>query len=289
MSQVQGAEGTTGLGEATGRLSSTDTLLAEQPSFWMRRSTIWAARIGIIVAVLGLWHYSSGRWIREFYISTPGAVFGRLAEWIGTGEIWYHLEVTLQETMLGFLFGALAGFVVGLLLGRIAFLAEVLSPFIVAINSLPKIALAPLLILWFGIGLLMKVVLSVIIVFFLVFYNTFTGVRDVDRDLIDIVRTMGGSQRHILTKIVIPSALLWVFTGLRISIPYALIGAVVGEIFASNRGIGYLINASSTQFDTAGVFAGLIVLTAVSMTLSGILTRVEKRMFRWRQANQPGS
>ena len=226
--------------------------------------------------MIALWEYASGTWIRSFYLSKPSLIGARLWEWIVSGELWFHLQATLEETLLGFLFGALSGFTAGLLLGRSPFLARVFQPFLVAINSLPKVALAPLFILWLGIGLVMKVVLSVVIVFFLVFYNTFTGVRSVDPDLINIVRTMGATRRHVVLKVMIPSALLWVFTGLRISIPYALIGAVVGEIFASNRGIGYLINWSASQFDTAGVFAGLVVLTVFAAGFSAILNRVER-------------
>lgn len=275
-----------GLGDVGGSIMGGAGVLTDRPSFWLRKDVIWASRILLVVLIGLLWEYASGRWIRQFYLSKPTLIGERVWEWLVTGDLWHHLAVTLQETLLGFLFGALAGFVAGLALGRSVFLAEVVGPILVAINSMPKVALAPLLILWFGIGLLMKVILAVIIVFFLVFYNTFTGVRDVDVDLVNIVKTMGASRLQILTKIVIPSALLWVFTGLRISIPYALIGAVVGEIFASNRGIGYLIQTSGSQFDTAGVFGGLIVLTIVSTLLSGALTFVEKRLFRWRAAMQ---
>lgn len=231
----------------------------------------------MLAAFLGLWEYASGTWVRPFYISKPSLILDRLWGWIASGELWMHLAVTLQETLLGFFFGALAGFAAGLALGRSPFAARVLGPFIVAVNALPKVALAPLFILWFGIGLLMKVVLAVVIVFFLVFYNTFTGVQSVDGDLIAIVRTMGATRRQVVMKVMIPSALLWVFTGLRISIPYALIGAVVGEVFASNAGIGYLINSSAAQFDTAGVFAGLLVLTVLASLFTWLLGWVERR------------
>jgi NitT/TauT family transport system permease protein len=252
----------------------------ERPSIFESHTLVVTVQLVIVIGLIGLWEYASGVWIRPFYLSKPSLIGERLLEWVVSGELWFHLEVTLLETLLGFFFGALLGFSAGLLLGRSPFLARVCHPFIVAINALPKVALAPLFILWFGIGLLMKVVLSVVIVFFLVFYNTFTGVRSVDPDLINIVRTMGAKRRHLVMKVMIPSALLWVFTGLRISIPYALIGAVVGEIFASNRGIGYLINSSASQFDTAGVFAGLLVLTCLATGFNAILSRVERASVR---------
>lgn len=260
----------------------------EKPPLSQRRSVIVASRILLLLALLAAWEYGSGRWVRAAYVSKPTLVAERLFEWIATGEIWEHLLVTLQEAVIGFVAGAAAGFTVGLALGRNEFLAQVLNPFIAALNALPKVALAPLFILWFGIGLQMKVVLAVTIVFFLVFYNTFTGVRDVEEDLVHIVKTMGASRWDILRKILIPSALLWVFTGLRISIPYALIGAVVGEIFASNKGLGYLIQSSGAQFDTAGVFAGLILLVIVSSAFGSLLTQAERWLLRWR-APAPGT
>lgn len=271
-------------GEIAELPAAQDNVLTDRRvSFWESTLSVWLVRLVLLGAFVGLWQYASGTWIRPFYISKPTLIVSRLWDWIVSGEIWEHIGVTLEETLLGFFMGALLGFVVGIALGRMRFAARVLWPIIVAINSLPKVALAPLFILWFGIGLPMKVVLATVIVFFLVFYNTFTGVRDVDSDLINALRTMGGKQSHILLKVIIPSALLWVFTGLRISIPYALIGAVVGEIFASNKGVGYLIHASSTQFDTAGVFAGLLVLVIISSSLNAILTRLERSVFRWRQ------
>ena len=248
----------------------------ERPSLRDRPGTALACQIVLLVGFLSLWEVAADRWVRSFYISKPSLIADRLWGWVATGEIWHHLAVTLEETVIGFFLGALLGFAAGLALGRSPFAARVFGPFIVAVNALPKVALAPLFILWFGIGLSMKVVLAVVIVFFLVFYNTFTGVQSVDDDLINIVRTMGATRRQVVMKVMVPSALLWVFTGLRISIPYALIGAVVGEVFASNAGIGYLINSSAAQFDTAGVFAGLAILTALASLFTWLLGWIER-------------
>src|SRR5690606_8570383 len=131
--------------------------------------------------------------------------------------------------------------------------------------SLPKVALAPLFIVWFGIGLEMKVILTAAIVFFIVFLNTFTGVREVSAELVAILRLMGAKERHLLTKVIVPSAIVWVFAGLRLSVPYALIGAVVGEIIASNRGLGYLVAHAAGQFDTAGTFAALFSIVILAL------------------------
>ncbi len=246
-------------------------------------SSVWAARLVLVAALLTSWELMSGRWIRAAWFSKPSAIVDSLWRWASTGVLWQHLSITLEETVLGFLIGALVGVAIGLLLGQSAFLAQVFDPFIIGLNSLPKMALAPLLILWFGIGIQMKIVYAGLVVFLLVFFNTYAGVRDVDADLIDIVRTMGARRRHILAKVALPSALVWVFTGLRISVAYALVGAVIGEILASNRGIGYLIQQSASQFDTSGTFAALFVLLAVAGCLNWLLGRLERRMLRWKR------
>ena len=164
------------------------------------------------------------------------------------------------------------------------FLTRLLDPFIIALYSLPKIALAPLLVLWFGIGISSKIALSAISVFFLVLFNTLAGVRDVDAELIDVLRIMRASRWQIVREVVIPSALVWVFSGLRISVPYALIGAVTGEIITSNRGIGYLVSRSAGQLDATGVFAALFALALFSFVLYGAVVRVESRLLRWKSA-----
>ncbi|MGH7044572.1 MAG: ABC transporter permease [Acetobacteraceae bacterium] len=243
---------------------------------------ILAWRIGITVVVLAVWQLLSGRVIKPFWISSPLAIADQLGAWIATGELWLHVEVTLTETVLGFTFGAISGVAVGLTLGLNRRLATIVDPFIVALYSLPKIALAPLFILWFGVGLTSKVVLSTFIVFFLVFYNTYAGTLAVEAELVDVLRLMGARPSQIVRKAILPSVLIWIFTGMKVSVPYALIGAVVGEMMASNRGLGYLIEASAGQYDTGGVFAALFVLMIISTVLHGMLKLCEKRMLRWK-------
>jgi len=240
-------------------------------------------RVGIIVVGLSAWQLSSGRLIKPFWISSPSEIWRQLANWISAGELWMHVEVTLTETVLGFVFGAIAGIVVGLALGLNRRLAAVLDPFIVAFYSLPKIALAPLFILWFGVGLTSKVVLAMFVVFFLVFYNTYAGTLAVEQELVDVLRLMGGSRWQIVRKVILPSALIWIFTGMKSSVPYALIGAVVGEMMASNKGLGYLIQAAAGQYDTGGVFAALFVLMIIATSLHELLKQSERLMLRWRE------
>lgn len=245
--------------------------------------SVWLWRLLIVVVGLGLWQFASGRLIKPFWVSSPAAIWAQLDDWISTGVLWMHVEVTLTETVLGFVFGAAAGIVVGLALGLNRKLAAVLDPFIVAFYSLPKIALAPLFILWFGVGLSSKIVLAMFVVFFLVFYNTYAGVLSVEQELVDVLRLMGGSRQQIIRKVILPSALIWIFTGMKSSVPYALIGAVVGEMMASNKGLGYLIQAAAGQYDTGGVFAALFVLMIIATGLHELLKQSERLMLRWRE------
>ncbi len=247
------------------------------------RLIVAAWRAGIAIVGLALWEFVSGRWIKPFWISSPSAIWAQLADWIATGDLWMHVQVTMTETILGFIFGATAGIVTGLALGLNKRLAAVLDPFIVAFYSLPKIALAPLFILWFGVGLLSKIVLATFVVFFLVFYNTYAGTLAVEQELVDVLRLMGGTRLQIIRKVILPSVLLWIFTGMKVSVPYALIGAVVGEMMASNQGLGYLIQAAAGQYDTNGVFASLFVLTIIATAMHGALKQSEKLMSRWKE------
>jgi NitT/TauT family transport system permease protein len=254
------------------------------PSFFRGEwVSIWAWRVAIIVVGLSAWQYASGRLIKTFWISRPSDIWQQLVEWVVTGDLWIHLQVTLIETVMGFVFGAVAGVLFGLALGLNRRLAAVLDPFIVAFYSLPKIALAPLFILWFGVGLASKVVLATFVVFFLVFYNTYAGTLAVEAELVDVLRLMGATRGQIVRKVILPSALIWIFTGMKSSVPYALIGAVVGEMMASNKGLGYLIQAAAGQYDTGGVFAALFVLMIIATGLHEILKQSERVMLRWRE------
>ena len=268
------------------RADAAPELREVQTGGWRYRLRLGLARLALLLVSLAVWQAVSGTLVDSFWISRPSDILQKLLRWIETGVLWYEISITLEEMVVGFLIGALAGLAVGFVLGRSDFLARLLDPFILAIYSLPKIALAPLFILWFGIDLKPKIVLAAVVVFFLVFYNTYAGVRDVDVDLINTVRIMGGNRLQVLRFIVLPSALTWIFTGLKISIPYALIGAVVGEIMASNRGIGYLIEGSAGQFDTAGVFAALLLLMLVATVLNELLNRSESVLLRWKSAGR---
>jgi NitT/TauT family transport system permease protein len=244
--------------------------------------TVTASRLLLLVAFITVWQLTSGPVIDPFYVSRPSDIATRLVEWLGDGTVVTHLSATLQAMLAGYVVGALVGIAVGFVLGRSPLLARIVDPFIIAIYSLPKVALAPLFILWFGIGMTSKVVLAATIVFFLVFYNTYAGVRAVDRDLVDVVRIMGGGRGDILRRVVLPSSATWIFNGLKIAVPYALIGAVVGELTASDRGIGFVLKRASGTFDTAGVFASLVILMLVATLLNQLVVYGERYVDRWR-------
>ena len=241
-------------------------------------------RLLFLLCLLGAWQAVSGPLVPEFFVSKPSAIAEALWLLVKGGNLFFHVGITATEAFVGFLLGATAGVLVGVLLGRLHFLADLLQPFILAFYSLPKIALAPLFILWIGIGMQMKIVLTGTVVFFLVFLNTFTGVRSVSKELEAILYLMGANERHVLSKVVLPSAIAWVFTGLRISVPYALIGAIVGELIAANRGLGFLLANASGQFDTAGVFAALLVIMLLAFVLNGLVRLLEIWLMPWRRA-----
>ena len=248
----------------------------------------WGIRIGQVligVTVLAVWQFASGRLIDDFFISSPIAVAVKLWVWTRNGTLANAFAYTMQAMVLGFIIGSFCGFAVGFLLGRSDTAAKLFDPYITAIYCLPKIALAPLLIMWFGIGLESKIAMAALIVFFLVFLNTFAGVRDVSAIHINAARIMGANSWQMLRYVIFPSAAAWVLTGLKVSVPYALIGAVVGELISSNRGLGFLIGQASGLFDTAGVFAGLVVLAVTGIVLNSALKALENHLLRWRGLN----
>jgi sulfonate transport system permease protein len=247
------------------------------------RLVINAARVVLFVVVVALWQLGSNvNLFDSGVVPSPLGIWQHLVKWTLDGTLWFHSWITIQETVAGFLLGSIGGIVFGFAIGRYPALAEVLDPFIIAIYSVPKVALAPLFLVWFGIGISMKIVLAAVTVLFIVFFNTLAGVRNVDRDLVDAVWLMGAKPRDILLKVLVPSAMSWALTGVRIAIPYALIGAIIGELIASNRGIGYLISSAASSYDTAGVFAALIVLTVLAMLLNAVVDEIDRRLSKWK-------
>jgi NitT/TauT family transport system permease protein len=243
---------------------------------------VWLYRVGFVAVMLIAWQTGSGTLFDPFWVSSPLAVFRTLVSWTASGQLGYHLSVTFKETFAGFVLGATAGVSFALLVGASDTLHRTVDPFVTAVYGVPKVALAPLFIMWFGIGLAPKIVLAAISVFFLVFFSTLRGVREVDQKMVEALRTMGASKLVIQRMVIFPAALPWLFTGLKLGLPYGFVGAVAAEMMASNAGIGYLTQNSAGQLDIAGVFAALFALMVVTTLLNEALGRLENWIFRWR-------
>lgn len=241
------------------------------------------ARIGVFLGVLLLWEAISEIFglVHPVWISSPSRIAVRLIKWI-MGDLAKHLAVTLWETIVGFVVGTSLGIVIGLILGFCKRISAILDPFIMALNSLPRIVLAPLFILWFGIGVISKIVLIITMVFFILLYNTQTGVRSIDPAYLNLILSLGGRFRHTMTKIVLPWCVPYIFAGIKLSIGMSLVGAVMGEFLASNVGLGFLIAWSSSMFDTTGVFAGIVILMVLALAIDGGMKLLERRLQKWR-------
>ena len=265
------------------------------------RGTIVAWRLVILVALLGSWEWLTGikavsrmpglYWIDPFFVSRPSEILKRFV-FLASDEvrltIWQMALSTIQSTLWGFVVGVSSGFAAGLLLGRNDRLARIFEPYIIAFNSLPRIALVPLITMIFGFGLLAKIVLAWTIVFFIVFFNTFQVARSVDADLINAARFLGASERQVLRTIVVPSALAWTFASLTPSISFALIGVVVGEFLGgeSGGGLGYLIIQSLGTLNAADMMVALLVLGVIGIVMALGIKQVESRLLRWRPEYQ---
>jgi NitT/TauT family transport system permease protein len=251
-----------------------------------RKARLWLIRAAVVVVWLGSWQLAATHWIDPFFYSKPSAIWSRLVDWFTTGtsagSIWTQISVTLQEAVLGFIVGAVGGVILGILLGRARFAAEVAAPFIKAINAVPRIVLASLFVIWFGLGLTSKVATAVVLVFFAVFFNAFQGAREVDRNLVNNARILGASRTQVLMSIVVPSATSWIFASLHAAFGFALIGAVVGEYAGADKGLGLLISTSQSTFDAAGIYAGMITITVIALLAEWLLTLLENRLLRWR-------
>ena len=249
-----------------------------------RHGTILAWRVLVGAAALGLWQaLVSLKVLDPFFVSRPTDIALRVFAWVAGGTIWRHLATTLEESLLGLLIGSAMGISLGFSLGRSPLLARVFDPYIKMLNAVPRVVLAPLFLLWFGLGIWSKVALAVTLVFFVMFFSTYQGVRDADRVLIDNVRMLGATERQLVRHVLIPSALTWIFSSLQTSLGFAMVGAVVGEYLGSTRGLGYVISQAEGTFDTTGVFAGMTVLGIVVVIVSAAVTRLERWLLRWKE------
>lgn len=240
-----------------------------------------------LALVLG-WQWASGRLIRAIYISRPTDIAVRLYEIFASGEIFPALATTAEELIFGYTIGVACGVTGGYLLGRSARLAAIFEPYVMAFYGVPKIALAPLFIIWFGIGVWSKVALAATMVFFLVFYNVYVGVRSVDRELINLTMIMGANEQQLTQHVYWPAAAPFVIMGMRMAIPYSVIGVIVGEFTSAAQGLGLFISQASSNYDPAGVFAGITILLVFVFIANAGASRLEKRLLRWRPTS-PGA
>jgi NitT/TauT family transport system permease protein len=216
-----------------------------------------------------------------FFFGEPAQVMARIWDWFASGSIYPHLGVTLLETVLAFVVGTLLGLVVGLWLALSPTASALFDPYIKALNSMPRVILAPIFAVWFGLDIASKVALGVTLVFFIVFFNVFQGVREVSFTVLANARILGATERQLLRHVYIPSAMSWVFASLHNSVGLAFVGAVVGEYLGSSRGVGYLILQAEGTFDINSVFAGIVVLTAFALLLDWAVTLAERRLLVW--------
>ena len=252
--------------------------------------TRWLLPLQLLVAfgIVLIWHVGTTMpalvnvKTAQFFFSTPYDIAARVGKMLVEGNIWRHLWVTLVESGLAFFIGTGLGLVFGFWFARKPMLAAIADPFLKAMNSLPRVVLAPIFALWFGNGIASKVALGVTLVFFIVFFNVFQGVREVDRTILSNARMLGMNERQLLRHVYWPAALAWVFSSLHTSVGFAVVGAVVGEYLGASAGLGYLIHEAEGVFDTTGVFAGMFILSVFVITVDIGVTWAERHLLRWR-------
>ena len=258
----------------------------------MKKTPLWIWQILLLVAMFVAWYILTVPGLvpnfffenddkAAFFFGEPLRIFKAIWVWFSEGEIYSHLWVTLQETVLAFIIGTVSGLGVGLWLGLSPIASAIADPYIKAANAMPRVILAPIFMVWFGLGIWSKVALGVTLVFFVVFFNVYQGVREVSPNLIASARMLGASGRQLLRSIYLPSAMSWVFASLHNAVGLAFVGAVVGEYLGSSRGVGYLILQAEGTFDINTVFAGIVVLTVFALLLDAFVGAVERRLMTW--------
>lgn len=264
---------------------STTTTKADPHARWLtptRRRVLMAL---VFLAVIGIWHVAVTAFkVSHLIFPGPAGVAKAVYDMLASGEIWPHLGVTLYEILMGFAVGAAAGFVLGALIGQSALLEAVLYPYVVAFQTVPKVAVAPLFVLWFGFDTTSKVVITATIVFFPVLANTIVGLRSAAKEQIDLMRAFTASPWHVFRMVRLPHALPYVFAGLDIGIVLAVIGAIVGEFVGAQAGLGYLILQRNFSMDAGGMFAILIVLSLIGIVLHAIVKAIARRVIFWADA-----
>ena len=267
--------------ETKRRRPMTDSLRTQTAS--QANIKLRAAQAGLLAVLFLLWYgLTKFEILPSFFFGKPLLVLERVWDWFVSGKIFPHLAITLLETVLAFVLGTLLGLAVGLWLALSPMAARLLDPYLKAFNAMPRIILAPIFAMWFGLGIWSKVLLGVTIVFFVVFFAVYHGVKDVSQVVLNNARMLGSSKRDLLWHVYLPSATAWVFSSLHTAVGMAFVGAVVGEYLGSSRGVGYLILQAEGSFDINTVFAGVLVLTVFALLLDKLVTIAEKRLLVWR-------
>jgi NitT/TauT family transport system permease protein len=248
----------------------------------MKRVSLLFWQLALLLLLLGAWHVlTAAKILDPFFFATPIGVIERTIKDIGSGVLWRHLWITGIETLFAFIAGTTLGIAVGLWLGLANFASALLDPFIKAANAVPRVVLAPIFALWFGLGIWSKVALGFTLVFFVVFFNVWQGMREVSPVVLANARMLGMNGRQQMRHVYLPSALAWVFSSLHTAVGFALVGAVVGEYLGAAAGIGYRIAQAEGVFDTTGVFSGILVLTVFVILVDGVVTFAERRLMKW--------
>jgi NitT/TauT family transport system permease protein len=252
-----------------------------------RKLAILVAQLALLILVFGGWQlFTSLKIVDPFFFGQPSGIVRTAWQWVqhGTnqGSIWLQIYTTMEEAVLGFLIGVAAGVVVGVLLGQFRFLSDVLSPYIKAVNALPRIVLGALFVIVLGLGISSKIVLAGFLVFFVVFFNAYQGVREVDGNLVNNARILGASRMQVIRNVVLPSAMTWIIASLHVAFGFAVIGAVVGEVLGAQHGLGVLITDSQNNFNTDGIFAGMIIIGLIALVAEWLISLLERRLLAWR-------
>jgi len=253
---------------------------ADASRFGRDNILIW--QVALVAGLLAAWEFF-GRFGGGDQVSSPSRIINRIVIWLG-GELYPHLFTTLGELSCGMAIGCSLGALVGLVLGRMPIVSIILRPIIVGLYSVPLVTLAPLFIMFFGLGLLPKIVLVSIVTFFLLFFNTFTGAQQVDEDYLRTLDLMGASKFEQFRKVVAPATAVWIVGGIKIALPYALVATITGELLATRSGLGFLISRAAERFDMTSLYAVLLILMALGLLLSETALRLEHRFLRWREA-----
>ena len=240
------------------------------------------SRVVLLVLLLGVWEYGSGRLFDPFFFSSPSRILLQVLHELTDRGFYRDFTVTMLEMCAGFGLGAGGGIALGALLARWEFTAKVLDPFLLALYSIPRVALAPMLIVWFGIGYASKIFLGATLVFFITFFNTISGIRSVDRALCDVARVMQATEWQVFWKVMLPSASSWILTSIRISLPFALVGVILGEFLVSSAGLGYRLNTYSNAYNMTGALAIVFFMMLLMLALTAITNAIEARLLRWR-------